>query len=100
MWYAIFDEQVKIRVLVKPNAKKAELIGINEQGLLVSVHAKPQQGAANKELTEYLARLFGVPKTQISLRKGHESRYKQVVLPLNERVQNALEKIRDSFPLV
>lgn len=98
MWYTIVNEQVKLRVLVKPNAKKTSLVGLGEQGLLVSVHAKPQQGEANKVLGAFLAKLFGVPKTQVMLHKGQESRHKQVVLPLTERVQNALQKISDSYP--
>ncbi len=90
MWYKIQDQQVRINILAKPNAKKTAFLGISEQGMLISVHAKPHKGEANKELIAFLAKLFDVPKTQITLGKGEGSRYKQVVVPLTEAVQRLI----------
>jgi uncharacterized protein len=67
---------------------------MSEQGLLISLHAKPHQGAANKELISYLAKLFGLPKTQIIFQKGEGSRYKQVVVPLTETVYKIIISLR------
>jgi uncharacterized protein len=86
MWYKIQNHQVKINILVKPNARKTDFLGIGEQGLLISLHAKPHKGEANRELISYLAKLFKLPKSQITLLKGEGSRYKQVVIPLTESV--------------
>lgn len=95
MWYKIQKDQVRINVIVKPNAKKTAFLGTSEQGLLISLHAKPHKGAANKELILFLAELFSLPKSQIILQKGDTSRYKQVVVPLTEDTQKF---IKSKFP--
>lgn len=92
MWFKIHNQHVGINILVKPNAKKTAILGISEQGLLVSLHAKPHQGAANKELISYLGKLFHLPKTQIILQSGEKSRYKRVVVPLTESVKKFISR--------
>lgn len=87
MWFKIQNQQVVINILVKTNAKTTALLGSSEQGLLISLHAKPHQGAANKELISYLAKLFHLPKTQIILQSGEKSRHKRVVVPFTENVK-------------
>lgn len=92
MWFKIQNQQVRINIFAKPNAKKTAFLGVSEQGLLISLHAKPQQGAANQELLTFLAKLFDVPKTQIILHKGDASRYKQVIVPLTESVKKIIDQ--------
>jgi len=92
MWFKINGQQVKINILAKPNAKKTAFLGISEQGLLISLHAKPHQGAANKELISYLSKLFELPKNQIVLQKGEGSRHKQVVVPLTDVVYKLISQ--------
>lgn len=92
MWFKIQDQQVRINIFAKPNAKKTAFLGVNEQGLLISIHAKPHQGAANKELIAFLAELFHLPKTQIILQKGEGSRHKQVMVPLTAAIQKLIDQ--------
>jgi uncharacterized protein (TIGR00251 family) len=94
MWFNILDKQVKITIFAKPNAKKTAVLGIGEQGLLISLHAKPHQGEANKELVRYLSKFFDVPKTQIILLKGEGGRIKQVLLPLTDSVNKIIKSIK------
>lgn len=91
MWFRIENQQqVQINILAKPNAKKTLFLDISNQELRISLHAKPHQGEANNELISYLAKLFRIPKKQIFLRRGENSRHKQVVLPLTALVQQFL----------
>lgn len=92
MWFKIQNQQVRINIFAKPNAKKTAFLGFSEQGMLISLHAKPHQGAANKELIAYLAKLFHLPKTQVVLQKGEGSRHKQVVVPLTDTVQGIISQ--------
>lgn len=92
MWFKIQNQHVKVNIFAKPNAKKTALLSINEEALVISLHAKPHQGEANQELITYLAKLFQVPKTKIILQKGEGSRYKQVMLPLTDAVKNMINK--------
>lgn len=46
--------------------------------LKVSLTASPVEGAANKALVEFVARVLGVPKRTVRLISGQASRHKAV----------------------
>ncbi|CEG55817.1 DUF167 domain-containing protein [Legionella fallonii] len=87
MWFKITNERVTLQVYVKPNASKTALLEINQDALHIAVHAQPQDGKANKELILFIAKLLKIPKTQIMLVRGQESRHKLLSLPLTETLQ-------------
>jgi len=90
MWYSIKEQQVFLFVFAKPNAKKTFLVQITNEALHISVKAKPQDGAANRELIEFLAILFKLPKSSIVLHRGDTSRHKSFRLPLTQHVEELL----------
>lgn len=93
MWYKIQDQQVRLQIIAKPNAKKSAIVKVTEQGLSVAIHAKPHQGEANKELIAFLSEVFDVPKTRIILKSGENSKHKQIILPLTPAVQKKLDNL-------
>lgn len=65
--------------------------------LSVSLNAIPDKGEANKELMVCLSKILGIPKTSMTLLKGHTSRSKILDIPLdqdvlNQRIESALNK--------
>ncbi|HAT1596852.1 TPA: DUF167 domain-containing protein [Legionella pneumophila] len=86
MWFKIIDSHVEIAIYAKPNAKKTQLIAITDDRLHIALHAKPHEGEANKELLFLISQFFKIPKTQIDLIKGKNSRHKLIRLPLSESV--------------
>src|SRR3990167_9794233 len=96
MWFMIQGKQIKITIFAKPNAKRSAFLGFSEQGMLVALHAKPHQGAANKELIAFLAELFEIAKSQVVLQKGDASRHKQVILPLTDNVLRKINEFESS----
>lgn len=92
MWFTIQNDQVKINIFAKPNAKKTAIIGFSQQEIHISLHAKPDQGEANDELIAYLAQSIRIPKSQIILQRGQRGRHKQVVMPLTEKVHKWLNE--------
>ena len=90
MWFKVHAREVTLQIIAKPHAKKTALVAITEQGLHLALHAKPHQGAANKELISFLSKLFAVPKSSISLKAGTCSKQKLVVLPLTDTIQKIL----------
>lgn len=93
MWYTRQNQQVIIRILAKPNAKKTILLDASEQELRISIHAKPHHGAANIELIAYLSHLLQVPKTHIILQRGEHSKHKQVTVPLTDKLVQRLNDL-------
>ena len=66
----------KLQVLVKPNAKTNSW-GKGEDGQMwLRVAAPPAEGKANEACIAYLAEILQVPKSKISLVKGHTGRLK------------------------
>jgi len=64
-----------LRVLVKPNAKKNELLLFDKEKLYceVRIAAVPDKGRANKELIRFLSKELGI---RAEIVKGHKSREK------------------------
>lgn len=91
MGFKIEKQHAQLTIIVKPNAKKTEMLKIDEQGMHVSLHAKPHKGEANKALIEFLSDYFHIPKTQIQLLRGEHGRKKQVLIPSNVNVLAFME---------
>lgn len=90
MWFKIQNQQIKLQIIAKPNAKKTAILKINEQGLHIAIHAKPHKGEANKELIVFLSKVFKVAKSQIILKAGENSKHKQIIMPLTDTIQKIL----------
>lgn len=68
-----------LRVRVTPRSGKNELSGVRDDGvLLVRVAAPPEDGKANDALCKLLASELGVPKSSVSVTRGHTGREKTV----------------------
>jgi uncharacterized protein (TIGR00251 family) len=91
MWYKIHDQEVTITIYAKPRAKRTALLKIDENGLHISLHAKPVEGEANHELINYLAKLFNLPKNQIILKKGEGSKHKIISVPYTQKIADFIK---------
>lgn len=66
-------------VTAKPNSKKGPLVEVDQAGCLtVFLRERAVDGAANEGLILVLAAHFGVPKSRVSIARGHSSRHKIV----------------------
>ena len=72
------DGAITFAVRVAPRASKTGAAGTHDGALKVRVAALPVEGAANEELTRYLARALGVPATAVQVVAGHSSKSKRV----------------------
>ena len=67
---------MKIKVKVKPNAKKNEVKKIEEGFYEIRVTVVPEKGKANKKVIELLSKELKVPKSRIKLIRGETSKEK------------------------
>ena len=69
---------------LQPGARKTAIVGIYGEGataqLKIAVQAPPIEGRANSALIEFLAEMFGVPKSYVELVSGELSRSKVFLL--------------------
>jgi uncharacterized protein (TIGR00251 family) len=65
-----------IRVI--PRAAKNAVTGRRGEAIVIRLAAPPVEGAANEELTVFLAELFDRPRRDITILSGHKARDKRV----------------------
>jgi uncharacterized protein (TIGR00251 family) len=75
-----------IETHVQPRASREGFAGEHNGRIKIQTSAAPTQGKANARLRAYLARSFGVPKTQIELLRGETSREKTWRIPNPRRL--------------
>ncbi|HEY0722435.1 MAG TPA: DUF167 domain-containing protein [Pyrinomonadaceae bacterium] len=76
--HSIHDGRLIFKVQVVPRSSRSEVVGEHDGSLRVRVSAAPVEGAANKELTQVLAKAFKVSRSAVSIVSGQNSRLKQV----------------------
>lgn len=74
-----------LRLTVQPKSSRDQIVGIHANRLKVRITAPPVDGKANSHLIKYLAKLFRVSKSQVSIERGETSKHKQV------RVNNTVQ---------
>jgi len=95
-WYQIKGDSVHINIKINPGASKNEISGVKDNWLYIRIAAPPINGKANACLCEFLAKIIGCTKSEISLIKGVKSRYKIVSIPLI--FNNKLTEFICNFP--
>ncbi len=73
-------EGTVINLRVQPGARKTTWAGVHKQGLKLKVQAPPVEGAANENCHSFIARWFGIKKSEVVLLKGGKSRSKVFLL--------------------
>jgi uncharacterized protein (TIGR00251 family) len=66
-----------LTVRAQPGARKRGVLGERNGALKIAVTAPPEDGRANQALTELLAEIMGVKRSQVELIAGSTSRDKR-----------------------
>jgi uncharacterized protein (TIGR00251 family) len=69
---------MNIAIKVKPNAKEEKIEKISESEYLLWVRSPAQEGKANQAAITLLSDFLDIPKTRITIVRGHKSRNKIV----------------------
>ncbi len=69
-----------IMVLAVVRSSRTEIVDLHQERCRIKVKGAPVDGEANAELTGFLAKTFGIPKSQVSLKQGQTSRQKTFLL--------------------
>jgi uncharacterized protein (TIGR00251 family) len=82
---------VFLHLKAKPNARANQLLVAPDGTLTVRLKAPAQDGKANACLLTYLAQVFGVNKTAVTLVSGHTAPFKKVEISgLDEAAAQAI----------
>ena len=86
-WLKAVPGGAELSILVQPRASRTRVLGEHDGMLKVQLAAPPVDGEANAALVEFLGKLLGVPRRQVSLIAGDASRRKRVSIQGVETAQ-------------
>ena len=72
------DGSIFFDVRVVPRASGTEIVGEHGGALKIRIAAPPVDGAANAELIRFLAKRFGIPRSNVEIVAGKSSKTKRV----------------------
>ena len=67
-------------VRVQPRARKTAVLGVSGDALRIALQAPPVEGRANAALIRFLAEMFQVPRSVITIASGEHGRNKRVAV--------------------
>ena len=67
---------MKLRIIVKPNARKNEVTRSTDGTLVIRVAVPPIEGKANEKVIEVLSEYLNKPKRSISIVSGFKGKNK------------------------
>lgn len=85
------DGTLLLRLLVQPRASSNALAGLQGDQLKLRLTTPPVDGKANKAMIAFLAKICHLPKSAFSLKSGHQSRSKTLLVSGIE--QQALQEL-------
>jgi len=74
------DKKLYLYCHLQPRATRDEITGLHGNRLKIRITAPPADGRANAHLIKFLAKQFGVAKSQVAIESGAISRQKTVMI--------------------
>lgn len=79
-WYEWRGDELHLRLRIQPRAARDEIVGPLGDRLKVRITAPPVEGRANAHLIKFLAKAFGVPRSEVQLVSGDTGRDKSIAI--------------------
>lgn len=83
---------ISIRVYVAPRSSFNKVVGLHNGAIKIALTAPPVDGAANKALVGFVAKVLEVPRGAVHIIAGEASRHK-IVSVAGVGAQTALKKL-------
>lgn len=80
IWWSTQIDGISIAVRVVPGARKSEIGGLMGDRLRIRLQAPAVEGKANVELQRFLAVVFGVRRSAITILRGEHARDKMILI--------------------
>jgi uncharacterized protein len=80
MFYKWQKKDLILYVQIQPKSSKDEVVGMLGGNLKIKITAPPIDGKANEHLCRFIAKVFDVSKSQVSILKGETSKIKTLLI--------------------
>ncbi len=74
------DGSLVLTLYIQPRASRTRISGLHGGALKLCITAPPVEGKANKAVVEYISNLFKLPKKNVTITSGLQSRTKRLTL--------------------
>lgn len=91
-FYEWQENKLILRIKVQPRASRDEIAEILGDSLKIRIIAPPIDGKANQHLLSYLAKLFKVAKSRITLLSGETGREKRVCIDDPQQLPDIIKR--------
>jgi len=88
MFYKWREKDLILHVQIQPKSSKDEVVGILGENLKIKITAPPIDGKANEHLCRFIAKVFNVSKSQVSILKGETSKIKTLLIKQPQQLPN------------
>ncbi len=90
------NQDLALNIYVQPRASRNRVAGMHGNAVKICITASPVENKANEAVIRFMADLFGVPKSYVSIKSGRQSRNKKVFIS-NLALVDAEEILSRSF---
>lgn len=99
---SIAPGSITINLHIQPRASRNAVSGLRENALRISLTSPPVDGEANRLCREFLAELFSVSKSSVTIISGETSRYKRVRITAEdtERIQKVIMDLVEQAAII
>lgn len=80
MYLKVENKKLILSVYVVPRSSKTEVVGLYNGSLKIKLKSPPVDNEANEELVKFLAQKLKIPKTNINIVSGNQSKKKNIAL--------------------
>jgi uncharacterized protein (TIGR00251 family) len=74
------NKNIALNVYVQPRASKNRLAGLHGDAIKVCITAPPVENKGNEAVMAFIADLFNVSKSAVSIKSGRQGRHKKIVI--------------------
>jgi hypothetical protein len=78
--HAAGENAVSLDLYIQPKAARSSICGLHGNELKLAITAPPVDGKANKAVIGYLAELFAIARSAVTITSGLQSRHKRCTL--------------------
>lgn len=86
----------RFKVLIQPNSKKNEIIGLYGDSLKIKINAPPIDGEANATLVRFLSEVLKISQKNIVVLRGEASKTKLIEISTDLSAAQILEVLISS----
>jgi len=78
LWCTASPGGLRLALQISANARKTEVIGVQDGALKLKLAAQPVDGKANEALIKYLSKALGVPRSALTITHGQSNKKKLI----------------------